>query len=1771
MVALTVWVFGSFGLAQPVNDAFTQRTLIPGTRAVAVASLEGATVEPGEPNHDPSGASGAAAHSVWWTWTAPAAGLLSLDASASGVLHPRLRAYAGGDLAALELPPGLDEPAVGQDQMRFSVITGQRLAVVLFTRLGDVGRAVLSLQFWPAPANDNFDQRTALEGRRILLEGTTLGAGVETNEAAAFMNWRSVWYTWTAPADGELNHQLLAPLPGASLELNLYAGNAWENLQEITPEPRCSGLSYPVRGGVTYAFRYYCWPNTPGFPFATQLRLDPTPWAGTGETTEVGEDEGVSLEARVPNIGVPIQRVDYLVWDQVVASATAPPWRAVARGLPIGEVFVRAEVYDAGNTPRWCALHRFILQPKRPPNDDHDRAPSLSGDSTVLQVRDLRGATLESGEPRPPEFASGTVWWRWTAPRNGRALLTTEPPGALAAMGYVGTGLADLRPVDVVPAPSPGTLVFDARAGTTYSLQIGSRDGSFAPLDVRLTMFEPPANDNFAQAIPLPEVAAQIEADTRVATAEALEPGWNRPRSLWWSFTAPTCGWLSIRSEGIPHELQLGSWVQLAEVPATFGPPASSQAVEAIVPAGESWRVRLSSPGDQAGGSVALEVRFEPADNDSFVLSHTLAGLPAATAFRTICGSREPGEPSHGTSGNLLTWWWRWTAVESGHVAVFVAGAPGGSTLAVYEDTGGLDTLVPVTDQSKPAAQRVFAARAGQDYAMVLASPTASVQPARLEVIGPPANDDFARAENLAPLPRRVSGHTIFAEAEPGEPRHFLWFDDPMWGSFYLTGLGQSVWWQWTAPTDGILSLEGQGDTVLANLYAGESLDALARVEPLGNRAASRWRATAGRTYRLAFDNAWTVLDPHAPLPQIEGSPFTFTADFTSIEVLAPTPLSDLTAGEPVTFTASEPAVEVDGHLDALAFEVSPARDRLFAFDSLEYLVVTNRPWTVTFLDWPAGRFSVRAVTTNDHGVKRASPYASFRVHAPGDAFARRPVAAEGESLNWATLAGAGLEPGEPAWPSGVQRSLWWQWTATNDTRMALVPANRGEPIHWQVFAGTALADLQPASPRSPETVTFPGIAGRTYAIAATDAPGASSRIEAAFRLFSQPPNDAYANRTALALGDEGSRTWLYAATTEPGEDRLPEGEQPGVWWHWTAADEGQLALRLYGPDGVRRLQLFRGSTLDQLQLVAEATTDRLSALVHANQSYAVALRGTGGEVGLYARFLPGGGSDAFADRPSLTGDFLRVAGAEQALTAESGEALPFGEGSLWWSWTARADGWVAVLFALTGGTPTGDRLDLLAGDSLPELRAVPRHGIRGYPVQAGVRYSIRKTIPFFAPIPDHELTIEFTPLLSTVNDAYADRLVIEGDSASVRFDEEGATLEPAEPNHGLAGSLWWSWTAPSTGPVCVTVSGMASGLGVVVYPGDPWGGAAPLAFNDEMVSVTAGITYAIATGPLAPGSTQQRTLTIQAVPWVANDTYDGRIHLEGETAIIEGTSVDATVDAFEQRYVWRPAVWFDWTAPRTGRAEFSGLGTTDVWVFEVPVPGEWTLVGVNLGFPAQAGRTYAFLVVPSVSAPFAVRLAMEPPGPANDAFAGRIHLERSHELLTGTLLGATWEPHPRELWMTRDVWWTWTAPFGGELRLSPQPSAEITSISAWTGPDSASLQLLASSNEALSVPVVAGRTYHLRIGGGSPAPFAYRLELAPPADLGFVRAQWRDGGFELEFAGPPDTLVILEDSPDLADWTTLEAFQLTSGNARFLDLAAPRSSRRFYRLVPLR
>jgi hypothetical protein len=82
-----------------------------------------------------------------------------------------------------------------------------------------------------------------------------------------------------------------------------------------------------------------------------------------------------------------------------------------------------------------------------------------------------------------------------------------------------------------------------------------------------------------------------------------------------------------------------------------------------------------------------------------------------------------------------------------------------------------------------------------------------------------PANDDFANATVIGGTNGQVSGANFYATQEPGEPYH------------NFPG-GKSVWWAWTAPADGVLTLNTHGsnfDTLLA-IYTGTDVAALSEM-----------------------------------------------------------------------------------------------------------------------------------------------------------------------------------------------------------------------------------------------------------------------------------------------------------------------------------------------------------------------------------------------------------------------------------------------------------------------------------------------------------------------------------------------------------------------------------------------------------------------------------------------------------------------------------------------------------------------------------------------------------------------------------------------------------------------------------------------------------------------------------------------------------------------------------------------------------------------------
>ncbi len=110
------------------------------------------------------------------------------------------------------------------------------------------------------PANDGFANALVITNCQFTNLGTVLRATRESGEPnhAGSTNAPSVWYRWTAPADGftRLETRSFAPCGGSSLDsvLAVYTGSAVNSLSGVTNRHAINGtnLVFSASGGTTY-------------------------------------------------------------------------------------------------------------------------------------------------------------------------------------------------------------------------------------------------------------------------------------------------------------------------------------------------------------------------------------------------------------------------------------------------------------------------------------------------------------------------------------------------------------------------------------------------------------------------------------------------------------------------------------------------------------------------------------------------------------------------------------------------------------------------------------------------------------------------------------------------------------------------------------------------------------------------------------------------------------------------------------------------------------------------------------------------------------------------------------------------------------------------------------------------------------------------------------------------------------------------------------------------------------------------------------------------------------------------------------------------------------------------------------------------------------------------------------------------------------------------------------------------------------------------------
>jgi hypothetical protein len=323
-----------------------------------------------------------------------------------------------------------------------------------------------------------------------------------------------------------------------------------------------------------------------------------------------------------------------------------------------------------------------------------------------------------------------------------------------------------------------------------------------------------------------------------------------------WRSTAPTArryscntvqgiqaGWADVYDKAVPCQ-----WIDIT------GIPGGTYTLELVIDPNNHiaeenegnnvTRLPVSIP----GGCTA------PA-NDSFSGALLLTGVATSAVGDNACATKEAGEPNHAGEPGGHSVWYRWTAPYNGTVTINTVGSDFDTLLAVYTGSAyGSLNLIAQNDDIVPfevrQSQVTFNAVSNTTYRIAVDGWNSQVGGIKLNV-NPPPNDAFANCVTLTGAAGQVTGHNIGATKQPGELAHA--------GNIG----GHSVWYCWTAPTNGVWifdTINSDFDTLLA-IYTGTAVNSLTPIvsdDDSGGNNKSRvsLSAAGGTNYRIAVDGS---------------------------------------------------------------------------------------------------------------------------------------------------------------------------------------------------------------------------------------------------------------------------------------------------------------------------------------------------------------------------------------------------------------------------------------------------------------------------------------------------------------------------------------------------------------------------------------------------------------------------------------------------------------------------------------------------------------------------------------------------------------------------------------------------------------------------------------------------------------------------------------------------------------------------------------------------
>ena len=558
------------------------------------------------------------------------------------------------------------------------------------------------------------------------------------------------------------------------------------------------------------------------------------------------------------------------------------------------------------------------------------------------------------------------------------------------------------------------------------------------------------------------------------------------------------------------------------------------------------------------------------------------------------------------------------------------------------------------------------------------------------------------------------------------------------------------------------------------------------------------------------------------------------------------------------------------------------------------------------------------------------------------------------------------------------------------------------------------------------------------------------------------PANDAFTNRIALTGATNAVTASSVGATKENGEpNHARDTGGASVWWSWTAPASGPVMISSAGSDFDTLLAVYTGTNVAALTRIVQdddfrgARTSQVGFQAIGGIEYEIVMDGWQGATGNISLNV----SQPTPVPPTILNQ-------PQSSTNNVGDSVQFS--------------------VLASGVPPLSFRWFKDGVAVPDggwrptlfIEFVQTNDAGAYSVLVSDRFgSVTSTVAVLTVNPPPP------PPPPPANDSFTNRVALIGATNTVTSSNAGATKETGEPNHADetgGASVWWSWTAPASGRVTVSLAGSDFDTLLAVYTGTNVDGLTLIAQDDDTREArtsqvgflaVAGTEYEIAvdgwegaTGNISLSITQTTPVppTILTQPRSVTNNVGDTIQFSVVAAGAPPLSYQWFKDGVALPHTeWRPNLVIPF-------AQTNDLGAYNVLVSD------------------RLGSVTSSVALLTLNPP--------PPPPANDNFANRTALTAATNSVTASNNSATNEPgeprHAREFGGS-SVWWSWTAPASGLVKVSTAGSSFDTLLGVYVGTNVASLIPVASNDDngtnatsQLLFNAVVGIEYEIAVDG---------------------------------------------------------------------------------------